>query len=64
MHTDQDGKKSLQVVSALHLPWQTSQQYGWDYARREGKATWSERPGWAADSLHNAFLKAEFGSKR
>lgn len=28
------------------------------------EATWSERPGWAADSLHNVLLKAEFGSKR
>lgn len=29
---------SLQAVSALPLPCQTSQQYGWDYARREGRS--------------------------
>lgn len=31
---------------------------GWNCARREGEKRWSERPGWAADSVRNAPLKA------
>lgn len=57
-------KKTLEVVPALLLPCKPFQQDGWDCARREREARWSERPGWARDSLHSTLLKAEFGSKR
>jgi len=39
MHADQEGEKSLQVVSALSPPCKPSQQCGWDCARREGEAS-------------------------